>query len=101
MAKLTAALHRAIITHESREATYGPDGSTRLGEALAAMFPGGLTLTTPQDFARFHLFQMTVAKANRYAANWSRGGHLDSAHDAGIYALLLEAATEPGDGAAT
>ncbi len=91
MATLTKALTEALRTHEEREATYGPGGHLRLGAAMAAMFPEGLLLESPEDFARYYLLEMVVAKANRYATNWHDGGHRDSAHDAAIYALLLEA----------
>ena len=50
-----------------------------------------MTLETAEDFARFHDFQQIVAKLNRYAKSFSDGGHLDSIHDAGNYAKLLEA----------
>lgn len=72
-----------------REALYG-SGSDSLGGALAALFPEGLTLRTVEDFARFSDFQQVVAKLNRYARSFSEGGHLDSIHDAGNYAKLLE-----------
>lgn len=80
----------SLSTIVEREALYG-SGSGDLGRALAALFPEGVTLETAEDFARFSDFQQVVAKLNRYAKSFSDGGHLDSIHDAGNYAKLLEA----------
>lgn len=80
----------SLATIIEREALYG-SGSGDLGRALAALFPDGVTLETEEDFARFYDFQQVMAKLNRYAKSFSDGGHLDSIHDAGNYAKLLEA----------
>lgn len=80
----------SLETIIEREALYG-SGSGDLGSALEALFSEGVTLETAEDFARFHDFQQIVAKLNRYAKSFSDGGHLDSIHDAGNYAKLLEA----------
>ncbi len=89
------ALMRSIFKESmdtiiEREALYG-SSSGDLGRALAALFPEGITLKSPEDFARFHDFQQVAAKLNRYAKSFAEGGHLDSIHDAGNYAKLLEA----------
>jgi hypothetical protein len=81
----------AIQTHLDRVAVYGEKGHDQLGEVLAALFPDGLTLQTPAEFSRFHVFQMIVAKVNRYANNYTGGGHADSIHDTGVYSFVLEA----------
>ena len=80
----------SLATIIEREALFGST-SGDLGRALEALFPEGVTLETAEDFARFHDFQQVVAKINRYAKSFSEGGHLDSIHDAGNYAKLLEA----------
>ena len=82
-------LKQAIKTFGERNSVY-QDGWVRHGAIMAAFFPDGLELKTPEDFARFHLFEMSVGKLNRYAANFEKGGHQDSVHDGGIYSLILE-----------
>ena len=89
-ALLKSIFKDSLDTIIEREALYG-SGSGDLGRALAAMLPEGVTLEGPDDFARFHDFQQVVAKLNRYAKSFGEGGHLDSIHDAGNYAKLLEA----------
>lgn len=79
---------RATIAE--RETRYGQASSDGLGLALSALFPEGLTLSSPEDFARFYDFSLVVGKLNRYAFSFSEGGHPDSIHDAGNYAKLLE-----------
>ena len=89
-ALMKSIFKESLDTIIEREALYG-SGSGDLGRALHALFPEGVTLATPEDFARFSDFQQVVAKLNRYAKSFSDGGHLDSIHDAGNYAKLLEA----------
>jgi hypothetical protein len=84
------AMKRAIDTHLSRVAMYGERGYAQLGEIMSAFFPDGITLKSPDDFARYHLFEMIVAKLNRYANNYEEGGHADSIHDVAVYAFVLE-----------
>lgn len=87
-------LKRAMRTHLERHRTYGAGDHDRYGAVCAVLFPEGLTLRTPEEFARFHLFSMIVAKLNRYSANYVSGGHPDSVHDQGVYSFLLEAYDE-------
>lgn len=83
-------LKKAIKTTEERGKVYGHDGSEVTGRAIAMLFPDGLTLKTPNDFARFAIFNMIMAKVGRYAKNFSKGGHQDSVHDIGVYSFILE-----------
>lgn len=89
---LVKKLEEAIKTAESREAVYGKGhvGHSSHGAMLSALFPNGITLTTPDDFTRFILFIMLTTKLARYAKNFDKGGHKDSAHDAGVYSFILE-----------
>jgi len=81
----------AAKTYRERHVYYG-NNSPKVGGALAAMFPEGLTLRTPQDFTRFYLFVLAIMKASRYANNITKAeGHKDSAHDLCVYAAMLEA----------
>jgi hypothetical protein len=86
-------LEAALETAKERGKTYdvqGRPGHEFNGQAMAALFPGGVLLKTPEDFTRFILLVMTTTKVARYAANFAKGGHADSAHDLGVYAFLLE-----------
>ena len=89
---LILKLEEAIKTAESRETVYGKGhaGHNAHGAALAALFPEGLTLKTPEEFTRFILFALCTMKMARYAKNFTEGGHKDSAHDAGVYSFILE-----------
>jgi hypothetical protein len=86
-------LEAAVATYRERRAVYGNNGP-KLGNAMAAMFPEGITLQTPKDFERFYLYTMQVVKLSRYCNNFASGGHKDSVTDNIVYAALLEAADE-------
>lgn len=77
--------------YEKRNAEYGGNYQ-RIGGAILALFPeGGVpALRNAEDIGRFaHLLQ-AVNKLQRYAMNFERGGHLDSARDLQVYAAMLE-----------
>ena len=94
MARNTAeVLEQGAQTFKDRQPIYG-NNLPKIGGALAAMFPDGLTLKTEQDFGRFYCFLMTVVKQTRYANNFSTGGHPDSSYDACVYSAMLAAADE-------
>lgn len=97
MAKKTEDIMRdALATHIDRQRTYN-SGHRRQGAALAALFPDGLTLKTPEDFAHFMLFDMVMVKVTRYADHFETGGHQDSARDLQVYAAMLEAEMSDDD----
>jgi hypothetical protein len=83
-------LRAAAATYEERNAVYG-DNFRRVGNAMVAMFPDGLTLKTADDWNRAHLFLLGVVKQTRYAVNFEKGGHRDSVHDSTVYSAMLEA----------
>ena len=87
--KFRDKLHEAVDTFCERNKIY-KDGWVSHGGAMAALFPNGIQLKTPEDFSRFILFEMCVSKLNRYAQNFSDGGHPDSVHDNGVYSFILE-----------
>ncbi len=73
------------------------DNYKRTGVALAAVFPDGVTLRTPDDFTRFHLFAISMMKLSRYAINWGTG-HSDSLRDASVYLAMLDSVdADPSD----
>ena len=83
-----------LFREKSRE--YG-ESYKNAGEIYAAFFPKGLTLKTPDDFARFNTFSLCLMKLNRYAQNMENGGHLDSAVDLSVYAATLQWRTMQND----
>jgi len=87
--KFAEVLNSAEKTFRERNEIY-KDGWVGHGEIMNAFFPDGIILCKPEDFTRYHLFEMCVSKLNRYAKNIKFGGHKDSAHDNGIYSLILE-----------
>lgn len=88
-----AILRAGAETYEERNAMYGNSYKTH-GNIMAAYFPDGLKLETPEQFARYSIFSMILGKMNRYSANFLNGGHLDSIHDIVVYAAMLEELTE-------
>jgi hypothetical protein len=77
-----------VTIHEQRKGSYGQD-YLNVGPSLAAIFPDGLELSTPQDYTRFALFCQAHGKLLRYAARFKQGGHPDSLDDVSVYAQLL------------
>lgn len=86
-------LEAMAATFRERNAVYG-NNFERLGNAMHAMFPQGLTVATPQDWTRLYFFMLQQVKQSRYATNFTKGGHADSTHDSAVYAALLEAFDE-------
>jgi RIO-like serine/threonine protein kinase len=58
-----------------------------IGEILSIMFPEGITLRTPEDHNRWHLFMMTMIKATRLANTGLN--HEDSGLDMAVYASMF------------
>lgn len=83
-------LEQAAATFRERNALYA-DNYKRIGAMMHAMFRDGLTINTPEDWTRMYFVMAIVTKLSRYGAQWQSGGHKDSAHDAIVYAAMLEA----------
>ena len=92
---ITAAdkLEAMAATYRERNKVYG-DNFVRLGHAMHAMFPQGLTINTPHDWTRLYFFFLQIVKSSRYATNFTTGGLVDSVHDAAVYNAMLEAYDE-------
>lgn len=75
--------------YRERNAVY-KDNYKHIGGMMAALFPDGITLRTPNDHVRFHLFVLAMVKVTRYTNNW-KTGHSDSAKDAAVYMAMLDA----------
>lgn len=76
-------------TFKERHKVYG-NNFLKVGDMMAAMFPDGLTIYTPEDWVRLELLMMKVVKISRYAENFTKGGHQDSVHDDMVYSAMLE-----------
>lgn len=86
-------LKQAAELFEERSKQYG-EAYKKSGEVMKTLFPDGLTLETPEDFAIYHNLSMIVMKLTRYSRNFKAGGHLDSAKDLIVYAAMLEEKTK-------
>lgn len=90
------ALRAAADLFEQRNKVYG-DTWKRFGVPMIGLFPNGVALRTEEDFNRFVTLVNIMTKLARYAENFHRGGHLDSARDLQVYAAILEAKTRETD----
>lgn len=88
---IEANLARAVKTRASRKKVY-KNTHVRHGAVMAALYPKGVTLRSPEEFARFGVVNMIVSKVCRYTAR-GIAGHPDSAHDLIVYAAMLEELT--------
>lgn len=88
-------LEAAAATFRERNAIYG-NNYQRFGALLIALFPaeGIPPITTPGAAQRLDYIIMCLGKLQRYAHNFHRGGHQDSARDLTVYAAMLEEFTE-------
>jgi hypothetical protein len=66
------------------------DNHERLANMLAALFPDGIELITPEHHARFELLALVLVKLTRYAVQWP-DTHADSIDDAIVYLAMLGA----------
>jgi len=66
-----------------------------IGEIQAVMFPEGITLKTPEDHNKWHLFLMTMIKATRLANTGLN--HEDSGLDMAVYASMFAGMLLPDD----
>jgi len=78
----------ALKTFKERNKEYG-DNYIQHGSVMKALFPNGIELKTVEDYNRFGVINMIVAKLTRYSQNWPKT-HQDSLHDLGVYAFILE-----------
>ena len=88
-------LEDGAATFRERNAIYG-DTYLEFGRMCAAIFPEGIRVE-PGDVAGFNrlgVLVQAIGKIARYGANFSKGGHQDSAHDLMVYAAMLEEVTK-------
>jgi len=83
-----APMREALATYAERRAVYGAS-EQMYADVMLALFPDGLALDTREAWVRFGLFTMIISKVTRYANDF-KTGHVDSIHDLGVYAFMLE-----------
>lgn len=74
-------------TFRERNAVYG-DNYKMVAQLVAVLFPDGV----PQGLVlkdQWHLFELILVKLSRFAV--SNLSHIDSVHDAAVYAAMIEA----------
>jgi hypothetical protein len=81
-------LEEALKTYIDRNKKYG-NNYKRFGHVMVALFPDGLTLSSVDDFNRYGVIFMKIAKLSRYVTN-PKVGHQDSVHDDIVYSAMLE-----------
>lgn len=86
-------LAEMAVTFRERNKLYGSNYH-HFGEMLTALFPKGLTVRTPEEWNRLALLICIQMKVSRYAQQFTKGGHVDSAHDTAVYAAMLEELTK-------
>lgn len=74
-------------TFRQRNLVYG-DNYKNVGNVMVALFPNGIELKTAEDFNRWHLFELAIVKATRFANSGLT--HKDSIHDMGVYCAMTE-----------
>jgi hypothetical protein len=82
-------IHALASLFAQRNAIY-ENSWHEIGPVMAAYFPRGLTLSTPEDFGRFMIVCMLIGKLHRYILNFGRGGHVDSLDDLSVYGQMLQ-----------
>lgn len=89
--KVTDILHHGAVTFEERHQIYG-DNYKHIGKIIKGLFPEGIHLDKEEDMMKMYLIIMICTKLSRYAETLKsrEGGHKDSAHDAMVYAAMLE-----------
>lgn len=74
-------------TFEAKNTTYG-NNYLRVAPVVKALFPDGVPPHLVVE-DRWHLFELLLVKLTRFAV--SELTHIDSIHDAGVYAAMVEA----------
>lgn len=82
------ALEKAAALYRQRNAQYG-DSYKCFGPFMRSLMQK-VVLESDSDFARFAILTFIAAKLNRYANNFSKGGHEDSLEDISVYCHMLQ-----------
>ena len=84
----TDILAEAAGTFIERSSKYG-DAYRQFGNIMMALFPRGITLQTADEWNRYSLLHMEVAKLARYCNDFNHP-HIDSQHDLCVYSSMLQ-----------
>jgi len=82
-------LRAAAKTKDAKAAEYG-ENYRAVGPIMAILFPHGIPATVLHA-DRWHLFELLVVKITRFAMGGAPLTHVDSIHDAMVYAAMIEA----------
>jgi hypothetical protein len=82
-------MESALATFRDRRSSYG-NSIDKFGEVMHALFPQGLGIDGPQQWAWLGLMVQVVHKLTRYSNSYYDQSSHDSIHDLGVYAFLLQ-----------
>jgi hypothetical protein len=94
MSRITDQLDKARTILKQREETYGEEGYVIAGNVMDSLFPHGVNLKGPKQFAIFVNLCIMLGKIARVCNNINNDGHQDSADDLINYSAILSAITE-------
>lgn len=80
-------LHAMAETFLERNAVY-KDNVSMVGELLSVLHPSGVTIDSAAQHELFHLWSLLIVKLSRFATSDLK--HIDSIHDAAVYAAMIE-----------
>lgn len=88
-------LQAALELHRAKNLEYGSN-NTMFGTVFLNLFPNAKIpeMSSVEDVNRLQLLMQSTNKLMRYASNFHKGGHADSAADLIVYAALLAEATK-------
>lgn len=86
-------LEEMAETFRERNKVYGSN-CEMVGSVMQALFPNGVVLRTPEEFERWHLFELKIVKLTRFVISGLT--HVDSIHDDGVYSSMVESLVEQG-----
>ena len=82
------SLRQSADVFEERGRVYG-EAYKRFGPVFAALFPNGISVSSPDAANRLGVLVQIISKLVRYAENFERGGQDDSLLDLSTYAAML------------
>ncbi len=80
-------LAQGAATFRERNAVY-QDNWIIYGAVMAALFPDGIELRTPEENAKFSIMSQMVSKITRFSSSGMT--HRDSVHDLSVYCAIME-----------
>lgn len=84
-------LAEMATTFSNRNAVY-KNNHVMVGRVMAAFFPDGVTLKTPEDFEKWSFFEAKIIKLTRFVA--SDLTHEDSILDDGVISAMMKTLME-------